>query len=317
MLLRIGTDSNTVEELRELMRRAGYSLPDTTLFDAELDRCVRAYQGDRGLAVDGMVVHGGGKTWPRLAGEPSVEVSPDPSLRAARLSRGLACLYDTDRHRMNPEYRRSRIDAWERMESGEEEAYVVPRSCDGSGRHGATCGHAAWLLTSWWMRAMHPEKGLYPTWRTGRGPTSSMPNRILPLCSVEGEMIRGKLCRGLKEYTTSARTVVELADLARPRHGSQWYLCQRRSGHVICVLQIGPNMGCIDPRTGLPAAPGLYRLAADGSKATLGRSWTWRRLRPGEKGPWTCYGMADVPESGEIEWGPLAGAPNLPLVLEG
>jgi len=76
-------------------------------------------------------------------------------------------------------------------------------------------------------------------------------------------------------------------------------------------------MGCVDPRTGLPAVPGLYRLAADGSKATLGRPWTWRRVRPGEKGPWTCYGMADIPESGEIEWGPLAGAPDLSLVLEG
>jgi len=304
-------------ELRALMRGAGYALPDATLFDAELDRSVRAYQEDRGLAVDGVVVYSGGKTWPRLAGESSGEVIPDPSPRAERLSRGLAVLFDVERHRMTPEYRRSSIAAWERMEAGKEQAYVVPLSSDGSGRHGATCGHAAWLLTSWWMRAMHPDNGLYPTWRTGRGPTSSMPNRMLPLCSVEGEVIRGKLCRGLKEYTTSVSTVVELADLAKPRHGSQWYLCQRRSGHVICVLRIGPSMGCKDPRTGLPAVPGLYRLAADGSKATLGRPWTWRRVRPGETGPWTCYGMADIPESGESEWGPLAGAPDLPLVLEG
>jgi len=299
------------------MRGAGYPLPDKSLFDEGLDRCVRAYQEDRGLAVDGVVVHRGGKTWPRLAGEQVAELKPDPPPRAVRLSVGLACLYDTDRHRMTPEYRRSCIDAWERMEAGKEQAYVVPLSCDGSGRHGATCGHAAWLLTSWWMRGMHPGKGLFPTWRTGRGPTSSMPNRMLPLCSVEGEVIRGKLCRGLKEYTASVSNVSELADLARSEHVCQWYLCQRRSGHVICVLRIGPNMGCVDPRTGLPAVPGLYRLAADGSKATLGRPWTWRRVRPGEKGPWTCYGMADIPESGEVEWGPLAGAPDLPLVLEG
>jgi len=317
MLLRLGTDSKAVQELRELMRRAGYALPNISLFDAELDRCVRAYQEDRGLTVDGVVVHGGGKTWPRLAAEPEVEAIPDPSPRAARLSRGLATLYDSDQRRMIPEYRQSRIAGWERMEAGTEPAFVVPLSSDGSGRHGATCGHAAWLLSSWWMRGMHPEKGIYPTWRTGRGPTSSMPNRMLPLCSVEGEVIRGKLCRGLKEYTGSVRNVSELADLTGTEHICQWYLCQRRSGHVICVLRIGPNLGCTDPRTGLPAVPGLYRLAADGSKATLGRPWTWRRVRPGEKGPWTCYGMADIPESGEIEWGPLAGAPDLPLVLEG
>jgi len=39
-------------------------------------------------------------------------------------------------------------------------------------------------------------------------------------------------------------------------------------------------------------------------------------VRPGESGPWTCYGMAFIGRSGEIEWGPLAGAPDLPLVLE-
>ena len=316
MLLRAGTDSMEVRELRDLMRSAGYDLSASSLFDETLDRCVRAYQEDRGLAVDGMVVHRAGQTWPRVELEPPIEVQPDLSPRADRLSQGLATLYDPARQRMTPEYRSSRIDAWVQMEAGALSAYVVPFSCDGSGRHGATCGHAAWLLTSWWMRAMHPKKGLFLTWRTGRGPTSSMPNRMLPLCSIEGEVIRGKLCRGLKEYVASVAKVPELAGLAESNQTCQWYLCQRRSGHVICVLQVGPDMGCFDPRTGLPAVPGLYRLAADGSKATRGRPWTWRRVRPGEKGPWTCYGMADIPESGEIEWGPLSGAPDLPLVLE-
>jgi hypothetical protein len=317
MLLKLGVESKGVQELRELMRRAGYLLPEGSLFDEEMDRCIRAYQEDRALAVDGAVVHGGGKTWPRLAGEPPVDVQPDSSPRAARLSGGLGTLYDASRRRMIPEYRQSRIAAWERMEAGKERAFIVPYASDGSGRHGATCGHAAWLLTSWWMRGLDPVKGVFPTWRTGRGPTSTMPHRMLPRCSVEGEMIAGKLTRGMKEYVASTRTVAELADLTKPGHVAQWYLCQRRSGHVICVLRIGPNLGCIDPRTGIPAVPGLYRLAADGSKATTGRPWTWRRVRPGETGPWTCYGMTDVPESGEIEWGPLAGAPDLPLVLEG
>jgi hypothetical protein len=317
MLLRLGTDSKAVQELRTLLRRAGYLLPDSSLFDEQLDRCVRAYQEDRGLAVDGVVVHAGGKTWPRLAAEPAVDVRPDSSPRALRLSRGLATLYDADRGRMVPEYRQSSIAAWERMQAGKELAFMVPRSSAGSRRHGATCGHAAWLLTSWWMRAMHPAKGIYPTWRTGRGPTGGMPNRMLPRCPVAGEVIAGSLHRGLKEYVASTHKVAELADLARPERACQWYFCQRQSGHVICVLKIGPNMGCVDPRTGRPAVPGLYRLAADGSKATTCRPWTWRRVRADETGPWTCYGMADVPESGEIESGPLAGAPDLPLVLEG
>lgn len=316
MLLRLGVETREVQELRDLMRRAGYLGGTNPKFDRQLDRCLRAYQEDRGLAVDGMVLHRAGQTWPRLERESPVDVQLDQSPRASRLSQGLATLYDADQNRMTPEYRSSRIDAWVQMEAGAISTFVVPFSCDGSRRHGATCGHAAWLLTSWWMRAMYPDKGLFPTWRTGRGPTSSMPSRMLPLCSIEGKVIRGKLCRGLEEYVASVTRVNELAELARVERECQWYLCQRRSGHVICILRIGPEMGCIDPRTGLPAVPGLYRLAADGSKATRGRPWTWRRVRPSEKGPWTCYGMADIPESGEIEWGPLASAPDLPLVLE-
>jgi hypothetical protein len=317
MPLKLGVESTGVQNLRALMRHAGYLLPDGDLFDEGLDRCVRAYQEDRGLAVDGAVVHGGGKTWPRLAGEPPVDMQPDTSQRAARLSRGLATLYDVSRRRMTPEYRQSRVAAWECMEAGKERAFIVPYASDGSGQHGATCGHTAWLLTSWWLRGMHPEKGIFPTWRTGRGPTGSMPNRMLPRCPVEGEMIAGKLHRGLKEYVASVVNVSNLTDIVQEGHVCQWYLCQKLSGHMICVLRFGPNMGCIDPRTGIPAVPGLYRLAADGSKASTGRPWTWRRVRPGEFGPWTFYSMADVPESGEIEWGPLAGAPDLPLVLEG
>jgi hypothetical protein len=132
--------------------------------------------------------------------------------------------------------------------------------------------------------------------------------------SGKGEVRAGKIHRGLKEYVSSVVKVTNLAGLAQPGHVCQWYLCQRLSGHVICVLRIGPNMGCIDPRTGIPAVPGLYRLAADGSEATTGRPWTWRRVRPGQFGPWTCYGTADIPESGELESGPLAGAPDHPAV---
>jgi hypothetical protein len=317
MILKLGSTGPEVEELCGLLRRAGYSLPCAALFAPELDRCVRAYQEDRGLAVDGEVVYKGGKTWPRLAAEPETHTTPDLSPRGARLSRGLATLYDADARRMRPEYRSSSVAAWEQMEEGKRLSYAVPRSSDQTHRHGATCGHAAWLLTSWWMRAMHPGKGIFPTWRTGRGPTSTMPKRFLPLAPVEGVRYGGGLHRGLAEYALDNHRVAELALLRNhDRKLRDWYICQRDSGHVICVLRIDEHFGCVDPRTGLPAVPGLYRLAADGSKATIKKPWTWRRVRPGETGPWTCHGMADLPDSGEVTWGPLAGSPDLPLVLE-
>ena len=329
MILKLGSTGPHVCDLRSMLRRVGYLLTEhfvpieEQVFDAATDRCVRAYQEDRGLGIDGEVVYRGGQTWPRLAAENRVVTRPDVSPRARRLSRGLTALYDSTDHRMRPEYRSSSTAAWERMERGEDHRFVVPLASDGSGHHGATCGHAAWLPTSWWMRAMHPEKGIFPTWRTGRGPTGSMRQRFLPLAPVEGVVYGGKLHRGLKEYVERrvlANTLDGLAGYRPPEyavHGlCHWYICQRDSGHVICVLRVDDHFGFLDPRIGLPAVPGLYRLAADGSKATAGRPWTWRRVRPGETGPWTCYGMADLPASGEIEHGPLAGAPDLPLALE-
>ena len=316
MLLQKGVEALEVQELRQMMQRVGYAVANGLEFDVELDRIVRAYQEDRGLSIDGKVLVNWGKTWPRLEREPRVCVCSDPSPRASRLSRGLATLYDSTARRMTPGYRGSRIGAWQRMESGQERAFIVPFASDGSGEHGGTCGHAAWLLTSWWMRAMFPEKGIFPTWRTGRGATRTMPHRMLPRCSIDGEVIAGSLCRGLMEYVASTDVVAELADIAELENPAQWNFIQKRSGHVILVLRIDENMGCIDPRTGIPAVPGLYRLAADGSKRTLGRPWTWRRVKPGEKGPWTIYGMAPVPVSGEIDFGSLVGAPDLPLELE-
>jgi len=313
MILRLGDTGPEVTDLRSLMIRAGYAVGMASkLFDSELDRCVRTYQEDRDLVVDGIV---GPQTDAALRAEPRVVTVPDLTPRARRLSEGLATLYDVQTRRMRPEYRSSSVAAWERMEAGEDRRFVVPLSSDGSGKHGATCGHAAWLLTSWWMRAMHPEKGIFPTWRTGRGPTKSMAARFLPLAPVDGVMYGGKLHRGLGEYVRTIEKVPAIDHLERPE-GPHWYICQRKSGHVICVIRVDGTFGFVDPRTGLPAVPGLYRLAADGSKATAGRPWTFRRVRPGETGPWTCYGMADLPASGEIEWGPLAGAPDLPLVLE-
>ena len=165
---------------------------------------------------------------------------------------------------------------------------------------------------------MHPERGIFPTWRTGRGPTSSMPLRFLPLAPVEGVRYGGALHRGLAEYVA---TTVSRFDLHALYQGDvtdwpHWWLCQKWSGHVILAICVTSTFGCTDPRTGLPAVPGLYRLAADGSKATTGKPWTWRRVRPGETGPWSCWGMCDLPDSGEVTWGPLAGSPDLALVLE-
>jgi len=315
--LRHGVTSPAVRDLlRPALKRVGSQVwdgGDPDLYDGILYRVVLAYQQDRGLVVDGIV---GPKTWASLAASPDLPPSDWPRIddaRASRLWEGIAGLWGPTRFRMVPEYRQSRITAWERMEAGKEPRIVVPLSSDGSGKHGATCGHAAWLLASWWMCADRP------TWRTGRGPTSSMPLRCVWKAPYAGVVYGGATHKGLAEYVE--RTVGRF-DLRALYQGdaapwSTWWTCQKDSGHVVTVVLCTPSFRWTDHRTGLPARFGAYRLAADGSKATIGRPWTFRRCEGKDPGPWTCYGFRDLLRDGTPDGGPLAGRTPAALVMEG
>ena len=283
--------------LRPNLRRVGFDIGCSWLsqyvLNAPLERVVRTFQMDAGLVVDGIV---GPKTWGALL---AAETGPLPDCTGdtADWDRDMPGLFTGVE--MIPQYGGSDIDAWARMEYGSERDYIVPLPSDGSGHHGATCGHAAWLLTSWWAGVHRPEAGEPITWRTGRGPTKSMPLRFLPLASLAGVMYGGKIHRGCSELMTGRERVKDLRDVRHMAPGWTWNICQRDSGHVVCTVQVDTSWCPVDPRTGLPMRHGMYRLAADGSKATTGRPWTFRRMgTKAEIGPWTCYGIGRLDDRG-------------------
>jgi len=167
---------------------------------------------------------------------------------------------------------------------------------------------------------MEHAKGIYPTWRTGRGRTKTMPLRQIQMAPVAGVMYGGKLHRGLAEYvlpgTLRAKTLMDLEYLGIGMVGAHWHLAVKDSGHVILLLRCDETFGWIDPRTSVPAVRGWYRLAADGWKGS-NKPMTYRRVQGGDVGPWTIWGFRDLPASGRPVDGPLHDAPALPLVLEG
>ena len=320
-MLKLHDTGPEVVDLHVDLVRVGFGVTSgyPTTFNALTEACVKAFQLDHRLPVDGIV---GPVTHAYLDAAPTLNLAaPDTTERARRLSRALLTLWDGDRFRMRPEYRSSSVDAWRAMQAGDRREYVVPLACDGSGKHGATCGHAAWILTEWYYRGIGP--GRAPTWRTGRGPGGDpFRSRFLPLLPAAGGFIEESLHRGLSEYAGPSFRVDDLRDIydASPAlaadNPGDWYYCQRDSGHVVLVIVARPGAGFADPRTGLPARLGAYRLAADGSKRTLGQPWTWKRIEADDVGEWTVWEMQRLRENGRPDGGPCAEHPDLPLVLE-
>jgi hypothetical protein len=317
ILLQLGSQGPQVEELIDELRAVGFPLPVGDVFDATVRRVVMAYQADRRLGVDGRVVYRGGETWPALVADAKVPLPVlDQTPRAVRLSALPARLWDGPQFRMRPEYRASSTADWYALEKGQRLDFPLPLAADGSGRPGATCGHAAWLLMSWWFRAIAPAAKIFPTFQTGRGPDRGYAHRMLPLCSMYGEVMSGFKHFGLAELVAAKYRVRDLPDLVRPEYGQhQWYYCQRDSGHVVTVLLVTDEHGLVDPRTGLPARLGAYRFAADGSKATTGQPWTFKRIVGTDPGEWTAWGFVPLDADGQPPFGPFRGQPDYPLVL--
>jgi hypothetical protein len=311
-----GDTGNRVLAMTRELRRVGFPLPTSDVYDPALVRVVKAFQMDMRIDVDGLA---GKQTRDALEATKSMNApQPDRTARAGRLSSMLGYLWDDKRFRMIPGYRSSSIKQWQAMEAGERLDFVVPLACDGSEEHGATCGHAAWLIASWFFSAMLPQEGIYPTWRSGRGPAGSQfSDRWIPYLPVKGRELSGRVHRGIKEYVVYRHRVRDLCDIWDDKIGDgDLYYLQRDSGHVVLALVVRQDRGFIDPRTKLPARTGTYRFAADGSRYTLGQPWTFKRVCGPDKGQWTAWEFEALTDEGKAPYGPLADAPHWPLVLE-
>jgi hypothetical protein len=309
------------------LRRTGYPVPVVDRYEkgSLLWRTVVAAQVDARCSVDGVA---GDETRRALSVQPAQPLpEPDTTERGRRYSKLLATLYDDVELRMIPEYRSSDLTAWRALERGEAmdgddgPQFVVPFSYDGSGKPGATCGHAAWFVTSWNFRAINVELGIFPTWRTGRGPCGEFPKRWLPYLPTEGEQMGGAVHRGLKEHVVAKYRVDDLVDIYRPSTGlsmgtGDLYYLQWDPGHVVTVLVAREGRGFADPRTGLPARLGCYRFAADGSKKTVGQPWTFKRMVNPDPKEWTAWEMEQLGDDGRPTHGPFRDVEDWPLRFE-
>jgi hypothetical protein len=303
-------------ELCHELRRIGFDVPITDKYVGLHIDVVKTLQMDGRLTVDGKV--GTRETWPLIDKTASQPVPVrDTTQRAARLSKALATLWDKKRWRMTPGYRGSDLDEWRALEAGKRDFFAIPLAADGSEEPGATCGHAAWLLTSWWLRAMNPVMGLYPTWRTGRGPKGAeFAHRFLPILPCVGEVMGGALHRGLKEYVFKKYRVADLCDLTQPEYDDlMWFYLQWDPGHVVQVVVASPTHGFIDPRTGISARFGAYRFAADGGSTTVGQPWTWKRVTNPDPKEWTAYGIVNLTDDGRPPFGPFKDMPDYELKI--
>jgi len=322
-----GDNGDQVVTMCHGLRRIGYPAPVIDAYEqgSVLWRLVMAAQMDAGVDVDGVA---GEHTRDALMTQPQQpQPEPDTTDRGRRYTNALAYLYDDTKMRMIPGYRSSDLSAWRSMESGEDfgdykgPCFVLPNSCDGADEPGATCGHAAWFLTNWNFRAINPELGIFPTWRTGRGPSGEFPRRWLPYLPNVGEQMGGKVHRGLAEHVVGKHRVEDLRDIYRPDTGvskghSDLYYLQWDPGHVVLVLVARPGRGFNDPRTGLPARLGCYRFAADGSKKTTGQPWTWKRMVNPDPREWWAWEMERLDDDGKPRGGPFRDVPDWPLRFE-
>ena len=334
MTLKPGDTGPRVVDLLDDLIRVGFPLLPRDTFNPTVETCVRAFQQDHRLTVDGIV---GPQTQGHLDAAPDLAPAyPDTTQRARRLSKMLLSLWDWRRFRMIPEYRSSDISAWQDMEAGKRAEYVVPLCHSIQRVPAATCGHTAWLLTEWHYRGLEGivsrphvagvvnvnHLGRTPTWRTGRGGKLDGVNRFLPLLPAAGKMLKGKLHRGLSEYVDQSFKVDDLREIydnvpLASDAGGEWHLCERDSGHIVLVVCARDGQGFADPRTLLPARPGAYRLAADSANEGTGQPWTFKRIEGPDVGKWTVYEMARLLDDGRPDGGPCAGYPDLPVVLEG
>jgi len=321
-----------VATCRTLLSRCGYWLPgtgDPEWYSGYMVQTVESYQMDSGLTVDGIV---GPKTWAKLETERQQSCGEEPiTLRDARLSDALWQLWTCDRGQG------FRYGAWlskaigEAMQSGKRLAYIVPKVVRTDPKmhepvHGWTCGHWAWLFVSFWLGACKPEVGIYPTYRTGRN------GRYIWTLPVVGKWLdrygRNKgfgkkgtaLHRGYSDYLAGTLKAIaghglsSLYDVAMP---SGFALIEYPS-HVATAIWVSTALRIADPRTGLPARPGWYRVAADGSSNPRMEKFTFRRIREDEAGGprYTAAFFDDPGPDGVMTTGPLAGGVAYPMEVE-
>jgi len=269
-------DPWAVGQLRVLLEHAGFPELGEGPFDEALERVVKAYQEDEQLIPDGI---GGRQTWQRLLSEMGCDQPTRPAELAPKVER-VNTLFAPEVWRECGYYSNQTKDSdtpYYGISRGRASQRAIAAAAGRYPRYGLTCGHFGDFFAKLWLGVAEPRTAatgmnLREFWvhrdRSGVAPSST--------CGVA--LFDGPKTIEAKGWSPKVRGCMR--SITRYGHLTAVYPCVvEYDSHIIVRLPISGHEGIIDPRTGLLARPGVYRVGADGGSKTPGRPWTFRRWR--------------------------------------
>lgn len=252
-----------------------YSGPFEDEYPKELEANVKAFQSDQNLIPDGVV---GKLTWAALGKsdlsgwdemlQPPVFHRPeiDRINSLFRLWNSLGYYSSTTPNVTSPAYLICRAGAAQ---------LAVSWAAGRRTTHGMSCGHFGDYLAKLYLgvddpRTRHTGMNLSCFW--GQRDVGAKRRSSCGLALFDGaKTIQAQgwtpHVRGVAKCVTQEDS--GYSELSVIEYGS----------HIICRLTVTETSGVIDPRTGLRARSGVYRVGADGCKANPGTPWTFRLWR--------------------------------------
>jgi hypothetical protein len=280
--IRVGSkDEAAIAWLRGYLRKAGFPVKPTGPFDEALGNVVEALQEDERLLPDRTV---GKMTWGLLIEYP---MSPMP-IQPETISHNVARLNTL----LNPEvwsqcgYYSSTMDDSEKPYYGLRKAGAAQRALAATlgykAQYGLSCGHFGDFLVKLYLGQDDPK-----TRRTGMNLSCFRTYRDcppLPRASNCGAGLFGPQVRSFevpekKPWTTTVRGLYGAGLERLGKLDPTRLTLVEEASHVICYVPVEQWSGIKDPRTGLLARLGGYRVAADGGSSKAGKPWTFRRWR--------------------------------------
>lgn len=269
--LRPGSTGPDVMVMLGLMRQLGYTNVNGDVYGPEQESQVKAFQEDYLLVPDGIV---GRQTWAALdtlvateyRQRPPVQVRPEIA-RINSLFRLWSSLgYYSSTAENDAGYQIGKASAAQR---------AIAAAAGRKATHGQTCGHFGDYLAKLYLgqadpRIRHTGMNLACYWRHRDNAVIARRSSVgVGLLSGHRIVDAG----GWKPHVCGCFPAVSTehvgAELSVIEYGS----------HIICRLRVDAGSGIIDPRTGMLARPGVYRVGADGTKAMPGMPHTFRLWR--------------------------------------
>ena len=269
------------DDLAEALARVGFvhqgEYPWLTA--VELDKALRAYQQDAGLAADGIC---GPKTWAALdadkpCGQPVAPVSLRPeilrinSLLVPEVWNQCGYYSMTSENEETQEYLIRKAGMVQR---------TAAKLAGRKATHGMTCGHFADYFAKLYLgteqpRVRHTGMNLTAFWKQRDAVVSE------PSSTVGAGLFAGMRTVDAGTWSPRVHGCAGQIVADNPAIKTELQIVEYGS-HIICRLIVAADSGIVDPRTGMLARPGAYRVGADGSKSRPGTPWTFRKWREGD-----------------------------------